>query len=317
MPITDSPTLARALLYIREHAPKYALKLDAQLTGREGTFFRRAEGYLSAFEDFLESKGKDLEYGVRCHLRLRDAMLDERLEFLRTGHYASSSFAEVEQRVYANPEIMEYYMYGLVFSQFLWPEQYARLEFFCRELPRYRDHIANYLEIGGGHGIYISSAAELLNGGTHFDLVDISATSMELARAMSPCTGIHYHLCDIFDFNVDLQRRYDFIVIGEVLEHLEDPRKLLAKVRGMLSPGGHAFISTPVNAPTADHIHLFHHVREIRDLLASEGCSIESEATRYAEDVPEAKAERLKVAQMFAAFVSIDRARSVSPGGSL
>ena len=39
-------------------------------------------------------------------------------------------------------------------------------------------------EIGGGHAIYISSAVEMLRPGTHFELVDISATSMDVARAM-------------------------------------------------------------------------------------------------------------------------------------
>jgi hypothetical protein len=39
--------------------------------------------------------------------------------------------------------------------------------------------------------------------------------------------------------------------------------------------------------------------------LASEGFTIESEATRYAEDVPERQAQKLKVAQMFAPFVRV------------
>jgi ubiquinone/menaquinone biosynthesis C-methylase UbiE len=231
-------------------------------------------------------------------------MLQERMDFLRSGRYASSSFAEVEQRVYANPEIMEYYMYGLVFSQFFWKEQYARLEFFCNGLPRYRASIGSYLELGGGHAMYISSAADILQPGTHFELIDISATSIEVARAMSPNDRIQYHLCNVFDFPSD--RKYDFVVAGEILEHLEEPRKLLARIRGMLSPQGHAFISTPVNAPTVDHIHLFNHAREIREMLGSEGFVIESEATRYAEDVPEAKAEKLKIPQMFAAFVRVE-----------
>jgi SAM-dependent methyltransferase len=289
---------------IREHSPKYAKKLDTRLAQMDATFFERAELFLGKFSAFLEERGKNFDHGIDCHLKLHGCMVEERMDFLRSGRYASSSFAEVEERVYSNPAIMEYYMYGLVFSQFLWPEQYARLAFFCDGLVAHRDRISTYLEVGGGHAMYISSAVEILAPETRFDLVDISATSMNVARAMSPNDRIEYHLCNLFDFGDG--RQYDFIVAGEILEHLEEPRKLLARIRTMLAPGGRAFISTPVNAPTVDHIYLFRHASEIRELLASEGFTIESETTRWAEDVPDAKAEKLQIAQMFASFVRVD-----------
>jgi SAM-dependent methyltransferase len=301
----DSSVLARTLRRIHEREPKYGSKLENELARRDYAFFERAERFLTRFEGFLAGQGKPLDHGIDCHLKLYSAMVEERKDFLRSGRYASSSFAEVEQRVYANPEIMEYYMYGLVFSQFLWKEQYARLEFFCNGLPLYRPQIDSYLELGGGHAMYISSAADILRPNTHFELIDISATSIDVARAMSPDGRIQYHLCNVFDFPAD--RKYDFVVAGEILEHLEEPRKLLARIRDMLTPQGHAFISTPVNAATVDHIYLFNHAREIREMLNSEGFVIESEATRYAEDVPEVKAEKLKVPQMFAAFVRVDQ----------
>jgi SAM-dependent methyltransferase len=299
--LSDTGVLARTMARIRQIEPLYGAKLDAQFARMDGEFFGRAEQSLARFERFLSAKHKTLDYGIDCHLKLRTAMIEERKDFLRSGRYASSSFAEVEQRVYSNPEIMEYYMYGLVFSQFFWQEQYARLEFFRSELPSYRDRIGSYLELGGGHGIYISCAAEILDSGTHFELIDISPTSMELARVMSASDRIQYHLCNVFDYPED--RKFDLVAAGEILEHLEEPRRLLAKIRALLTLRGRAFISTPVNAPTVDHIHLFHNTQEIRDLLGSEGFVIESEATRYAEDLPEIKAQKLRVAQMFAAFV--------------
>jgi 2-polyprenyl-3-methyl-5-hydroxy-6-metoxy-1,4-benzoquinol methylase len=197
-----------------------------------------------------------------------------------------------------------------VFSQFLWQEQYARLEFFCRGLPAYRDRIGSYLELGGGHGIYLYCATELLQPATHFELIDISPVSMELAQVMNPSDKIRFHLCNVFDYPPD--RKFDFIVAGEILEHLEEPRLLLSKIRDMLTPGGRAFISTPVNAATVDHIYLFRNTQEIRDLLASEGFTIESEATRYSEDMPEIKARKLKVAQMFASFVRLTGSESAT-----
>jgi SAM-dependent methyltransferase len=301
LPVAEMSVLARTLRRINDRDPAYGRKLETDLGRMDSVFFERAERFLGSFERFLAVKGRALDHGVDCHLKLCTSMIEERLRFLRSGRYANSSFADVEQRVYANPEIMEYHMYGLVFSQFLWKDQYARLEFFCSGLPRYREQTGSYLELGGGHAMYISSAADILRHDTHFELIDISATSMELARAMSPNHRIRYHLCNVFDFPVE--RKYDFIVAGEILEHLEEPRKLLTWIRDMLSPRGRAFITTPVNAPTVDHIYLFNHAQEIRDMLGSEGFVIESEATRYGEDLPAAKAEKLKIPQMFAAFI--------------
>ena len=302
-PVNDQSVLARTLKRIHELEPKYGTKLDNELARRDTVFFDRADRFLARFEEFLAAQGKSLDYGIDCHLKLSNLMIEERKAFLRSGAYASSSFAEVEQRVYGNPEIMQYYMYGLVFSQFLWKEQYARLEFFCNGLVNYREQIGSYLELGGGHAMYISSATEILKPDTHFELVDISATSIEVAKAMSPGDRIQYHLCNVFDFPAE--RKYDFVVAGEILEHLEEPRKLLTWIRERLTPGGHAFISTPVNAPMVDHIYLFHNTGEIREMLQSEGFRIESETTRYSEDMPDRQAEKLKVPQMFAAFVGV------------
>lgn len=267
----------------------------------DSQFFDRAERFLTTFERFLQAKDKPLEYGADCFMTLRDEMIRERIDFLRSGRYSSSSFAEVEQRVYSNPQVMEYRMYGLVFGQFFWPEQYARLDFFCNQLGLRRDCIGSYLELGGGHAMYIASAIDVLPPETDFELVDISPVSLELAQAMTPASRIRFHQGNVLDFPDD--KKYDFIVAGEVIEHLEDPRPLLARIRRMLTPQGRAFISTPSNSATVDHIYLFRHATEIRELLESEGFAIEAETTRYAEDMPDAQAEKLQVAQMFAAVV--------------
>jgi SAM-dependent methyltransferase len=302
--VTDVSAIKRSLRRIHERSPQYGEKLSARLGLMDLRFFDRAERFLLTFERFLAANNKTLEYGVDCFMALREEMTRERMEFLRTGRYSSSSFAEVEQRVYSNPQIMEYHMYGLLFSQFFWPEQYARLDFFCDELRRCGDRVHSYLELGGGHAVYIASAVDILAADTRFDLVDISATSIEMARGMLPNDRIHYNWCNVFDFPDE--RKYDFVVAGEIIEHLEDPRKLLAHIRRMLTPQGRAFISTPVNSATVDHIYLFNNVREIRELLLSEGLAIESETTRYSEDMPDFQAEKLKVAQMFAAVVTAD-----------
>lgn len=295
--------LARTLDRIEELEPRYARKLAVDIAKMDGAFHARAEAFLSAFERFMASKGKSPADGVDYHLKLRLSMMAERENFLRSGAYANSSFAEVERAVYANPEVMEIHMYGLVYAQFLWRDQYERIRFFCDGLPKYRDSIRNYLELGGGHALYISNALEILHANVRFEMVDISQTSMQLARGMSDGNRIEYHLLDLFDFPDG--GRFNCIVAGEVLEHLEQPRAMLAKIRELLSPDGVAFITTPVNAPTVDHIYLFNNTDEIRAMVREERFVIESETTCFAEDWPAARCAKLKIPEMWAGFLRV------------
>jgi SAM-dependent methyltransferase len=261
-----------------------------------------AEAFLSRYAAFMTSQGKSFDHGIDSYMKLCASMNLERALFLRSGEYSSKSFAEVEARVYASPEVMQHHMHGLVFAQFLWPDQYERYRFFCEHLPEYRDRVAAYLEIGGGHALYIAAALEILRSETTFDLVDISPTSMELARGIAQSERINYYLMDIHDFPPD--RRYDFITMGEVLEHVEEPLALLKCVRNLLADNGTAYITTPVNAPTLDHIYLFHNIDEIRTLLCEAGFEILREVSRYAEDMPPERARKFRIPQMFGAFVA-------------
>jgi SAM-dependent methyltransferase len=296
---------------IGETNPVLARKMTVELSNRDSGCLRAAEDFLGRFERYAIAIGISFDYGIECFQRMQASMLQERASFLRTGQYSNVSFAEVEQRVYSDPKIMEYHMYGLVFAQFLWSDQFERFRFFRENLPARRPYISSYLEIGGGHALYVSEAVRLLAPTTTFDMVDVSATSLRLARGMSQQERIQYHLMDFFDFPGG--RTFEFITIGEVIEHVERPLKMLQKVRGLLSKDGRAYVTTPANAPMIDHIHLFHDAAEIRDLIREAGFEIESERTCYAENVSPERAEKLKLPLMFAAFVKPAQAQCGCP----
>jgi len=301
---TPGPLTAQALSSITQISPDYGARLQEMLGVMDPSFHQQAEDFFSRFNSFLRSHGRSFDYGIDCYLKLRESMLDQRMEFLRTGAYANTSFREVEERVYSNPEVMRHHMYGLVLAQFFWPDQYQRFRFFRENLGAYASGLRRYLEIGGGHALYASEAMRILGPSVAYDLVDISPTSIELSRGMCPAGPIRYRLMDIFD--LDEGEPYDFVTIGEVIEHVEDPLAMLRKVRRLLRPGGHAFVSTPANAPTLDHIYLFHNTGEIRAMIAKADLQIQQETSRYAENMPAAKAEKLKVALMFAAFAKAE-----------
>ncbi|WP_408097641.1 class I SAM-dependent methyltransferase [Peredibacter sp. HCB2-198] len=40
------------------------------------------------------------------------------------------------------------------------------------------------------------------------------------------------------------QKKYDFIILSEVIEHLNSPREVMINLRGLLNPSGHIFVKT-------------------------------------------------------------------------
>jgi 2-polyprenyl-3-methyl-5-hydroxy-6-metoxy-1,4-benzoquinol methylase len=280
--------------------PKLGLSRRAFVAGMDAIFHQRAEEFFRRYELFIRAQGKSLQFGVDCFVQLQHSIDRQRGRFLKTGRYESTSFEEVNRRVYADPEVMQCHMHGLVFAQFLWPDQYRRFQFFSDLLPQHAETIQRYLEIGGGHALYVTKAAQVLPARVKIDMVDISRTSLEMARGMAREPRIQYHLMNVFDFP---NGNYDFITLGEVLEHVERPQELLEKLRRLLAPGGRAYITTPANAPMIDHIYLFRNAQEIRDMLTTCGLRIECEATKYAVDISESLAEGMKLPLMYAALV--------------
>lgn len=293
--------LDKILLKIQEKNPNHAAKLRANLAHLGDDFSASAHAFLQAYERYLWSVDLTLDFGVDCYLHMIDDMFQERLKFLREGRYSNASFEDVERSVYQNREVMTYHMHGLVLAQFLWFDQYERILFFKDHLKDYFDDSKSYLEIGGGHGLYAFEATHQFAEVAHFDLVDISQSSLDLARGILGDRKINFYHKNIFDFSAHQQ--YHFITMGEVLEHLENPLQMLQKIGQLLLPDGVCYLTTPINAPMIDHIYLFSNEDEIRNLLDRAGFKILREKSVISEKISEQQAQKLKVPVMYAAFI--------------
>ena len=93
-------------------------------------------------------------------------------------------------------------------------------------------------------------------------------------------------------------------MMGEVLEHVEDPVGLLKKLASFMADDGHLCITTPANSPVIDHIYHFRNAQDIREVITASGLTIDDETKVYVEDVSEEIAERLKVTLMYGALLS-------------
>lgn len=294
-----SNTIELIVEKIGEQNPLHVKKLRRNLKKADGEYLSRANRFLAIYDKLLQAQGKSIDFGIDCYLRMITDMNHETIRFREFNEYSSKSFDEVNVRVYANPGIMEYYMHGLLLSQFLWKYHYDTLLYFNQLLNERRDRIKNYLEIGGGHGLYVSEAAAVLGKDATFTVVDISQSSLDLARQMTEGVDVNFVHSDIFKYHPEV--RFDFITMGEVLEHVEDPVALLKATAGLLSEGGSLFITTPTNAPTIDHIYLFRNVAEIRTLIEQSGLQIESELSLCSEDLPLEQAEEMGISILYCA----------------
>lgn len=281
--------------------PVHAKKLKKNISLFDEDFYKLANDFYQKYIALLKLENKTLDYAIDCYLNMIADMYIETVDFHRTGKYSSSTFEEVNRRVYANPNVMEYYMHGIIMSQFLWKHHYDLFSYFIKTLPGYIEKTKSYLEIGAGHGLYLSKALEILHSDTSFTVVDISQTSIDVAQKFTADNRVTFNVKDVFDFNNEA--KFDFITMGEVLEHVESPSKLLSKLNDLLSDDGTIFITTPTNAPTIDHIYLFNTIKEIQDLIKLAGFQIESEIFLLSEDVSMEKAEKLKVCILYGAFL--------------
>lgn len=286
---------------IEELNAAHALKLRRNIDDLDNGYAEMANRFFHAYNHYVNTTGKTIDFGIECYMRMLNDMHAERIKFIQSGKYSNTSFEEVAKSIYGNDEVMAYHMHGLVLAQFLWFEQYERIKFFCGRLPHFASGCSTYLEIGGGHGLYTFEALRLLKHTEKFVLVDISQSSLNLAKGIINNDNTEFLLKNIFDFDNDAV--YDFITMGEVLEHVEDPLSLLKKVAALLGNTGTAYITTPVNAPMIDHIYLFSNTREIREMISAAGLEITEEKTVISERTSEKKAEAFKIPVMFSAFV--------------
>ena len=98
----------------------------------------------------------------------------------------------------------------------------------------------------------------------HVTLIDISDVFLNRAqeflydRSLWCASMTDFEMADACTFST--RRRYDVIVAMEILEHVPDPRRLLANLYGLLRKNsGKIIISVPVNDPDTlgEHLHEF------------------------------------------------------------
>jgi len=99
----------------------------------------------------------------------------------------------------------------------------------------------NILDLGCGGGLVCEPLAQLGANITGIDFVKQNIIAAK-KHAKKSKTNIEYLHQDIN--NLKLKKKYDAVLILEVLEHIEDWKKIIINVNKLLKPGGKMIIST-------------------------------------------------------------------------
>jgi SAM-dependent methyltransferase len=295
----NAPHFEKFVEIIYKKAPLQKKKLEKHFSSQSSLFFNEADSFSELYIGYLNSQKIGLEYAVGAYLKMCNDMMRCQVGFIKTGEYPVKKATQALQNVYNNDSEMQSYMIGLALSQFLWSSHYEIFSFFIESLKKYSETTHSYLEIGPGHGLFLSQAMKLLEKCNDFVTVDISPTSIKITKSIMnhiyalEANKVMYYHKDMLDLS--LEDKYDFISMGEVIEHVNFPNKLLGKLKDLLTPIGKGFVSTCVDCPATDHVYHFRTVEEIRSLINQCGLFIVDERICPVEDLPMEEIIRRKI----------------------
>lgn len=238
------------------------------------------DGYFSDFEDHLLLLSKALKVAdfprqaARAFVKFNKGILREELSFRETGRYSSSNFSQIRRDVYENPEVMEdYYLAGLYLTYFIWPHHYRLLRFFRDSFLGPAGDVSVFMEWGVGHGL-LSQLAFSRWPSAKAGLYDISPYSLQFSGRLLEAAGFSAFETNLGDVTVMATGQADAIICGELLEHVDEPRKLLCKLRSSMNPGARAFMTGAINSAQEDHLTLFSSAEQVRELVSQAGFSV-------------------------------------------
>jgi 2-polyprenyl-3-methyl-5-hydroxy-6-metoxy-1,4-benzoquinol methylase len=219
----------------------------------------------------------------KTYLENVHSLIEFSVEFLRlqmhlhkTGGYLYKNFKEVEDNVYNNPNRKlsgPWYTWALYFSQIFWVTHWNVMKFFRSVYCKTDKETGEALEVPTGTGIFITLFLNY-NPGWRGTGVDLSDSAIAFTKDVLSWYHIEPERMSLIKDNIytwQTEKRFDRILCGEFLEHLEDPLGVLKKLHSLLKPDGKVFITVAVYASMIDHIYLYRSADEVRKHIREAG----------------------------------------------
>jgi 2-polyprenyl-3-methyl-5-hydroxy-6-metoxy-1,4-benzoquinol methylase len=166
--------------------------------------------------------------------------VDEAFDYVRCGECGALSIGSVPSQRLAEIYPDSYYSFGGgPRSPVEKVKQWLDRRMFRKLFAAIPGETLSALDVGGGTGWLLSQAREVEPRLRHSAVVDLDAQAMAAAEA----AGHEFHLGRIEEFETD--RKFDLILLLNLIEHVADPVSVLRKMRNLLAPGGQILVKTP------------------------------------------------------------------------
>lgn len=253
---------------------------------------------LSNYIEYSLAKMDSLEKVADAYLTIVKDTFREQLFFQRHGRYRYSTFSEVSESVYYNHDYMRNYMYGLALTSYLWPNHLRMKRYFEESIQGIGGD--KYLEIGPGHGLFFITAMQKKSFQSYLGL-DLSPTSARMTREI--VQSGRFGKFDNYDVIVqdflewEEECLFDAVIMGEVMEHVEDPVALLKGIDRGATDDAFIFVTTCIDSPAVDHITHYASMDEIATHVHESGLGIKDQLlVPYGDlSLEESQEERLPI----------------------
>jgi len=307
---TFFPNLNKILNEIFKKSLLQKKRLKKYFYNQNVEYYEEVDRFVSEYSNYLIEQNISINEAIDSYINMCDEMLKSQIYFMKYEEYPINDFKNAYDLIYNNESKMKPFMIGLALSQYLWSSHYRIFSFYKEIIKDNKDNINNFLEIGPGHGLFFKEAFNVVgsaNPSLKLHAIDISATSIQITKSIinhfyGKTSNIHFLIADFLD--VEFQKKFDFIAMGEVIEHVPNPKEFLIKLKSMLSVNGKGFVSTCVNCPTIDHVYHFKNIEEIQRMVISSGLKINKELVLPTENMPMEDIVRKKIAINYCALVS-------------
>lgn len=282
----------------------HSKKINSNISFITENYPEQLEELIGLVRTYFNYLNLDAERIAGDYLKMIKDMRTEGLYFYKHGKYRCANQTIANEYVYSKPDVTTYYMNALLVSQVMWKHHFNIFMYFQSHLNTLFKNQSDFsiLDIGPGHGFFSYLTKKEFPNYKKIDIVDISETSLQMTKNIIGFDEdkISYYKKDIFEY--DDSNKYDFIVLGEVIEHLDNPKQILIKLSNLLKPNGVLWLTTPTNSPALDHVYLFTTKEEVFSLIEDSGLKIIDSCNYFAEDMDEETALKNKITNLVGLF---------------
>jgi|SRR5208283_1535965 len=270
---SDARLVDTFLAYLMREAPVYAKQVQETAARAPVLFHQLAEPMLTWASGAI---GADwCETLAHGYMAIVVDVNRCQAEYTRRGRYQFSTYAEVFAQTYGDAEFMAEYHWGVYVATFAWEHHLRVYDFFMRYFvdPLSENGTGHrLLDLGCGSGIWSILALSHLEGWDS-TLVDISSATVEMTRRTLRSAGVDpradLRQADALQFHED--KSFNAAISSCLLEHLEEPKRLLDNISASLGERGLAFVSAALTAAQTDHIREFRRESEVVNLAEQAG----------------------------------------------